>query len=236
MKAESLKKGKTMKTEIIIDYLQQYRKIAHFDSISEIEKLNSIIKELEKESQKAAARNAGKQDLFKAIERILKESRKRSCRPALHYAFKNANEKTYITDSYRAIEISNTDGLELENNPDSFNPPEMSKLMIDNSNTYETINIADLESAVKLAKQKSFRKNKYIAVYVFNNNMVMQCQYIIDGMLSTGSNECNYTDEKPYGLMHMYSKDKNVHYIALPMRLMDREKITVSEKILLLSA
>lgn len=225
-----------MKTEIIIDYLQEYRKIAKFSSISELENLNSIIKELEKESRKASAKNAGKQDLLKAIDRILKESRKRSCRPALHYAFKNANEKTYITDSYRALEIANTDGLQLENNPDSFNPPEMSKLMVDNSNASETINIADLETAVKLAKQKSFRKNKYIAAYVFNNNMVMQCQYIIDGMLSTGSNECKYTNGKPYGLMHMYSKDENVHYIALPIRLMDQEKITVSEKIMLLSA
>lgn len=225
-----------MKTEIIIDYLQEYRKIAKFSSISELENLNSIIKELEKESRKASAKNAGKQDLLKAIDRILKESRKRSCRPALHYAFKNANEKTYITDSYRALEIANTDGLQLENNPDSFNPPEMSKLMIDNSNTSETINIADLEAAVKLAKQKSFRKNKYIAAYVFNNNMVMQCQYIIDGMLSTGSNECRYDNDKLYGIIHMYSKDENVHYIALPMRLKDQEKITVSEKILLLSA
>lgn len=225
-----------MKTEIIIDYLQEYRKIAKFNSISELENLNSIIKELEKESHKAAARNAGKQDLFKAIDRILKESRKRSCRPALHYAFKNANEKTYITDSYRAIEISNTDGLQLEKNPDSYNAPEMSKLMIDNSNTSEAINIADLEYAVKLAKQKSFRKNKYIAAYVFNNNMVMQCQYIIDGMLSTGSNECRYDNEKLYGIIHMYSKDENVHYIALPMRLKDQEKIAVNEKILLLSA
>lgn len=225
-----------MKTEIIIEYLQKYRKIASFDSISELENLNSIIKELEKESRKAAAKNAGKQDLLKAIDRILKESRKKSCRPALYYAFKNANEKTYITDSYRAIEIANTDGLQLENNPDSYNPTEMSKLMVDGSNASEIVNIADLEAAVKLAKQKSFKNHKYIAAYVFNNNMVMQCQYIIDGMLATGNNECRYDNEKLYGIAHMYSKDENVHYIALPMRLKDQEKIAVSEKILLLSA
>lgn len=201
--------------ELIIEFLKK----CPTESPEEKVKLDSIISDLENDLRKAYAKTAGKQNVKKVIDSILKESRK-SYKPVLHYAFKNNNGRTYISDSYRAIELKNTDGLLLEENPDKgMTPPNMEIIMKDSTNASETVPTDVLKNAIALAKQKSSRQHKFTAVYKLENGCVLSADYLLDGITATGSDTVKYIAEKEFGLARFESKDKNTVYIVCPMRV-----------------
>lgn len=209
-------------TELIVEFLKK----CPTETAEENAKLASIIKDLENDMRKAYAKTSGKQNANKVIDSILKESRK-SYKPVLHYAFKNRNGHTYVTDSYRAIELKNTDGLKLEENPDkSLTPPNMEIIMKDCTDSEETLPADILKNAVALAKQKSYRHNKITAVYRLKNGSVLSAAYLLDGIAATGSDTVKYTAEKPFSISRFESKDKNTIYVLCAIR---PEDITFDE-------
>lgn len=177
-----------------------------------------MIEKLKVECSRSYAKENGKTDLQKALEKVVY---KRDIRPVLQAPWTDEKGITYATDTYQALKIMDTSGLKLKENravKEGYTPPNMDRLFPTNFAAEEELpTLAELKE--HMTKAKAMKK---ISVYVFDNFKVMvNSEFLVNGILATGETKAKLNGQmKP-----LVIENDNVTYMGMGIKPTGNEDI-----------
>lgn len=189
--------------------------------------LEGIRNELISDIQAAEAKKNGKSNVLSAIKKYAKQcfTRNISVKPALAYTDMLTDGRYVTLDGYSMLITENSDGLTMK--PDNVTGRSASDVYEKSvpkkfANSYELPELGKLKSWVKVNKAQNKRWRE---PFFFNKNFAVDVNYLITGMLATGSTELFYNDNRYI----MCLKGNGNEFYIMPVQRKDNTPDTVIE-------